>query len=241
MELSAFQTLSQKFHCIYFDQRGSGLSEYDLRNGLSIETITNDVLQIVASIKERWGIQNLFLWGGSFGGCLASLCLERFAEQFCGVILSSPAITFCREEALEFYNLMKKPYTHRFNDSVIKTFKTLDDATPEEFFSIPQVRQFVYSDLNPSQSLRHICAMSSWFYQHSFKNMIKNIETPTLIMQGKDDPICQYQYIDNQIIKYNNPNIEYYLYDQCGHEVFIDKESEFIYNMEQFIRRVISC
>ena len=240
MELSAFQTLSQEFHCIYFDQRGSGLSEYDLRNGLSIETITNDVLQIVASIKERWGIQNLFLWGGSFGGCLASLCLERFAEQFCGVILSSPAITFYREEALEFYNLMKKPYTHRFNDSVIKTFKTLDDATPEEFFSIPQVRQFVYSDLNPPQSLRHICAMSSWFYQHSFENMIKNIETPTLIMQGKDDRICQYQYIDNQIIKYNNPNIEYYLYDQCGHEVFIDKESEFIYNMEQFIRRVIS-
>lgn len=241
MELSAFQTLSQEFHCIYFDQRGSGLSEYDLKNGLSIETLTNDVLQVVFSIKKHWDIQNLFLWGGSFGGCLGSLCLERFPEQFSGVILSSPAITFSREEALQFYSLMKKPYAHRFNDSVVKTLSPLEAVSPEEFFAEPQVCQFIFSDLNPSQSLRHICAMSSWFYQHSFDKLIKNIKIPTLIMQGKNDPICQYQYIDNQITKENNSNIEYYLYDQCGHEVFTDKESEFICNIEKFIRRIVLC
>ena len=58
--------------------------------------------------------------------------------------------------------------------------------------------------------------------------MIKNIETPTLIMQGKDDRICQYQYIDNQIIKYNNPNIEYYLYDVVMKSLLIKRVNLFI-------------
>ena len=167
-------------------------------------------MQVVFSIKKHWDIQNLFLWGGSFGGCLGSLCLERFPEQFSGVILSSPAITFSREEALQFYSLMKKPYAHRFNDSVVKTLSPLDAVSPEEFFAEPQVCQFIF-------------------------------KIPTLIMQGKNDPICQYQYIDNQITKENNSNIEYYLYDQCGHEVFTDKESEFICNIEKFIRRIVLC
>ena len=37
----------------YFDQRGSGKSEYDLRNGLTIEQITTDVFAVVEVIKNN--------------------------------------------------------------------------------------------------------------------------------------------------------------------------------------------
>ena len=37
----------------YFDQRGSGKSEYNLRNGLTIEQITTDVFAVVEVIKNN--------------------------------------------------------------------------------------------------------------------------------------------------------------------------------------------
>lgn len=236
INLPVFQKLHQKFHCIYFDQRGSGHSFYDLSKGISAEDITNDVLHIVQDAKTRFAIQKLFLWGGSFGGLLASLCIQKFADIFDGVILSSPAITFSREQAIDFYQRMKKQYTSRLAHSI-----TNNKETPEDFFSNPNVRQWIFSDANPSYSLKHICAMSNWFYRYTFEGMLKDIPFPLLVMQGKDDPICLFQNIDNEIKKTHNQNIEYYLFEECGHEVFVDKPKEFIDIIETFIRRQSLC
>lgn len=43
MDHVAFQTLEELYHCIYFDQGGSGNSSYDIRNGITIDEITTDV------------------------------------------------------------------------------------------------------------------------------------------------------------------------------------------------------
>lgn len=236
MTLPAFQQLHQKFHCIYFDQRGSGHSYYDLAKGISVEDMTNDVLHVVQDAKTRFTIQKLFLWGGSFGGLLASLSMQKFANIFDGIILSSPAITFSREQALDFYQRMKKQYTSRLTNSMSDHIET-----PEDFFSNPQVRQWIFSEANPSNSLKHICAMSNWFYQYTFKGLFKDIHFPLLVMQGKNDPICLFQNIDNEIKKTHNQNIEYYLFEECGHEVFVDKSKEFIDIIETFIRRQSLC
>lgn len=238
MQLPAFQTLSQNYHCLYFDQRGSGESQYDLRLGLSIEMMTQDVLTIVQDIHKRYNVNQLYLWGGSFGGYLASLCLEKFADMFDGVILSSPAITFHRQQALDFYERMQEPYIQRINIGNMKMDS--NNLTPEQFFAIKEVKEFIYSKHNPSHSLRHICAMSSWFYQHTFESLFKNVHIPMLVMQGKDEKICIYENIDTVLNK-RYTNVEYHLYENCGHEVFSDKEKEFVYNIERFIRRIEGC
>lgn len=239
MELPAFQTLSQEYHCVYFDQRGSGESFYDLRLGLSIQQITQDVLSVVQDVKKRYDVKHFFLWGGSFGGCLASLCLERFPTLFHGVILSSPAITFHRRQALSFYKRMQEPYKERLNNK--KMDMTSDNLSPEKFFSIKEVKDFVYSQWNSSQSLRHICAMSSWFYQHPFHQLFENTQIPILVLQGKDDKVCIYENIDTVLNNHRYSNVEYYLFENCGHEVFCDKEVEFINKIQLFIRRIQEC
>lgn len=238
MELPAFERLSQDYHCLYFDQRGSGGSNYNLGLGLSIDMITDDVKAVVEDAKRRYYAKQIYLWGGSFGGCLASLCLERFPDLFSGAILSSPAITFNRNQALEFYLRMQEPYSKRIN---LDTFdSSLNQLAPEQFFAIEPIKRFVFSDMNPSQSLRHICAMSPWFYQHYFDKLFNNLSIPILIMQGKDDEICIYENLDNALNNHSS-NIEYYLYDNCGHEVFKDKEDEFVDNIKLFIRRIEGC
>ncbi len=236
MDLPVFEQFNKNYHCLFFDQRGSGLSLYDLSKGLTVEQITSDVLQVVKDAKKRFHIEHLFLWGGSFGGLLACLCIQKFALEFDGVILSSPAITFSRQQSLDFYNHMKKQYTSRLGNAL-----TQSEELPETYFSLPEVRQFILSESNPSNSLKHICAMSDWFYHYHFDGLFHNSSLPILIMQGKNDPICSFYNIDNELKQYHMHHIEYHLFENCGHEIFNDHPKAFINYIETFIRRILSC
>lgn len=53
MELPAFRALEEDALCIHFDQRGSGASSYDLKKGLCIDTLTNDVLRVIQDTRSR--------------------------------------------------------------------------------------------------------------------------------------------------------------------------------------------
>lgn len=235
MELPAFQRLEQQYQCIYFDQRGAGASSYDLSKGLEIDDLIQDVISILDHVKQYKHLDEYILWGGSFGGCLASLCLEKYPTLFDKCMLSSPAITFSREQALAFFQRMQEPYKKRMPITAPLGEETID--TPEEFFANSEIRNFIFGPLNPSTSFKHICAMGGWFYRHPFQDLIKNIQIPTLILQGKDDPICIYQNLDNEIHKYPNTYVDYHLYEGCGHAVFEDKEDEFVEQMIQFINK----
>lgn len=240
IELPAFKAFEKDYLCIHFDQRGSGNSHYDLREGITIEMITHDVLTVVRDSKKRYEFTSLFLWGGSFGGCLAALCLEKFPQEFNGIILSSPAITFTREQALDFYTRMSEPYQNRMNPSLQNALAQLKEPTPEAFFAQPQVRDFIFSHQNPSLSIQHITAMSSWFYLHTFPTLFNDALVPTLVLQGKEDPICIYQNIDQQIQLTTNPLIQYHLFESCGHAIFEDQQDEFIHRIKSFIQDTLS-
>lgn len=234
MDLPAFQALEKIYHCVYFDQRGSGQSHYDLTKGLTIDTITSDVKAVAMDIKQRWKHTQIILWGGSFGGTLAALCIEKFPTIFTGCILSSPAISFTRAQGVGFYERMAASYTARMEGEE----NGHQPMEPETFFSSPQTKEMIFSPRNPSNSLRHICAMSSWFFSHSFPHLFQETKIPMLVLQGKDDPICPYQYIDEQLTSHQYPQIKYYLIEHCGHAVFEDQQALFINYIQTFIQEV---
>lgn len=240
MELPAFQRLEEFFHCTYFDQRGCGASSYPIEKGIKMEDIIADVEAVAKDLKQRWNLNYLFLWGGSFGGYLASLCMERIHGIFDGCMLSSPAITFSRKQAMEMYEHMKTPYEQRM-PALSEQALSSDVDTPEAFFQNPMIRDFIFSEKNNSNSLRHICAMSSWFFQHHFPNLFTNLPVPTLVLQGKDDPICKYEVLDKQLEKHKHPNLTYFLLPGAGHAVFQDKEDDFVKYIKAFIEEVSAC
>lgn len=245
MDLPAFQALEEAYPCTYFDQRGCGKSTYDLflhrYKGLPMEDITYDVYLVALDMKKRRNLSKIILWGGSFGGCLAALCLERFPELFAGCVLSSPAITFHREQSLAFFQRMQEPYKARFTTSSILPFPKEAMMTPEAFFMNPEVRSFIFSSANPSNSLRHICAMGEWFFQHHFHGLLASLKIPCLLLQGKEDPICIYQNIDHELKTCKNPLLSYHLYENCGHAVFEDQPQEFVREIVTFIKEISLC
>lgn len=94
---------------------------------------------------------------------------------------------------------------------------------PEEFFSLSSTQEFVFSSLNTSNSLQHITAMSDWFYCYYFGFLFDNLIVLTLIMQEKENPICAYQNLDQQIELIKNELIRYLLFADCGDAVEINK------------------
>lgn len=238
MELSAFQALEKSYFCVYFDQRGSGESSYDLTKEICLEDITYDVFVVLQDIKKRYDVTHIFLWGGSFGGCLGALCMKQFPEELNGFILSSPAICFSRMEALNFYTRMQAPYKKRFKNGELKE---VADGSPEDFFQNPAVQKIIYSEQNPSTSLKHICAMSAWFFRQDFHHLFQDTRKPVLILQGKDDPICRYQNLDQELQAKNSTHVQYLLFEDCGHAVFEDKERAFVKEIKRFIAEVTGC
>lgn len=49
------------FTLVYFDQRGSGKSKYDLSNKLNLNDLTYDVHQIIIYVKNRFISKKVYL------------------------------------------------------------------------------------------------------------------------------------------------------------------------------------
>ena len=112
---------------------------------------------------------------------------------------------------------------------------------PEEFFSLSSTQEFVFSSLNTSNSLQHITAMSDWFYCYYFGFLFDNLIVLTLIMQEKENPICAYQNLDQQIELIKNELIRYLLLADCGDAVFEDQVDVFAEEINKFIEEKIKC
>lgn len=73
---------------VYFDQRGSGLSQgnYD-KNGTSIDIMAEDILALARILKHKYGQDSkLFLMGHSWGGTLGPATLLKDQSPFVGWI-----------------------------------------------------------------------------------------------------------------------------------------------------------
>lgn len=241
MQHPTFEKLATRCSCYFFDQRGSGQSVYDITQGLSKEMLCEDVHYIMQYLQTHRKFANWYLWGGSFGGFLAALCLENdstFLQSFFkGIVLSSPAITFKRSQSLQLFHRMAKQYDR--NIPVIKTSES--EILPEHFFAQQEVRQYFFSARNTHASLRHICAMSDWFFRQQFPNLLEKVTIPVLIMQGKNDPICDYHVLQEEMNHLYNPNVRCVMLSNCGHEVFQDQSAFCIEKILQFIKEGNVC
>lgn len=235
MELSAFQRLEQRYRCIYFDQRGCGNSLYNIKCGIDQEEIIQDVHLVIDDVTSRFSQERIILWGGSFGGLLGCLYMERYPDEVDGLILSNPALTYSREQSLAMFQYMKQSIKAQIEDPLGQIAYFLKEENPERMFEHPLVRDLIFSKQNPSNSLRHITAMSAWFFQKNFTNTFTQISCPTLILLGKDDNVIP-AHITMDVLKENeNPLIEMRCIAACGHSIFIDQEEAFVSSIIDFI------
>ena len=89
----------QVYHIILFDQRGSGKStpHAELR-----ENTTWDLIGDIETLREKFGIEKWFVFGGSWGSTLSLAYAETYPDRVLGLILRGIFLTR-RKELQWFY------------------------------------------------------------------------------------------------------------------------------------------
>ncbi len=89
-----------RFHVVLHDQRGSGRSRPsgDLR-----ENTTQDLVADVEKLRVHLGLDNLILFGGSWGSTLALAYAETYPQHVSGIVLRG-VFTATRDEIDHYYH-----------------------------------------------------------------------------------------------------------------------------------------
>ncbi|MGI9037092.1 MAG: prolyl aminopeptidase [Pyrinomonadaceae bacterium] len=108
----------QAYHVILFDQRGSGRSvpHAELR-----ENTTWDLISDIETLREKFGIEKWFVFGGSWGSTLSLAYAETHPDRVLGLILRGIFLTR-RKELLWFYQYgaseIFPDYWERYRDEI---------------------------------------------------------------------------------------------------------------------------
>lgn len=237
----AMQKLSSMYRCIFFDQRGCGLSMYPLEKGIRYEDIMHDIEVCALDIHERYHPEKLLLFGDSEGGYFSLLCMECYPELFDGMILSSPLLLLGANEEQTMFEYIKQQYLDTKNLQIQKLMNILKDEPPQTFFANRHVHQMIFGKHNTSIQLQYVAAISAWLFDKPCAESLHQTTIPTLIMKGKDDAITSEQRILDTLIRLQNPFIVYETFPDCGHAIYVDQPDVFINRIHEFIEEEFVC
>lgn len=236
-EIDVFKKLEESYLCVYFDQRGCGDSIFPPQKTITKKRLVKDVADVVKQIRNEFTNKNIFLWGGSYGGFLGFITLAEYPKLVAGYIACSPALFFEADKELIFSeritSYLKRSNLH--NMPVIDQHQFM--SNPKSFYQNPAILKYIFSEANTSKSLRYIARIADWFFSENIDGILRYIQIPTCIIQGKQDPICLESRIQKQIESAKNLNINYYPLDECGHDAFSDQPKEFIHIISDFTNK----
>lgn len=212
-QVSLCQELEKQYLMVYFDQRGCGKSHWDLRLGLSLDTLVEDVKCIVDEVKKRYPTLSITLLGVSYGGFLGFSFIEKYPTTIDQYVVCNPAITFSQQEALALALRNQKRYQKRFPNMQ----SMCNDPTVA--MEDPTFVDFVFSNQNTAHSLRYVYAIKEWFFTKNFTPIFQRLTTSTLIQQGKVDTICDENALHRAIVSIKNPYLQYICLERCSHDI----------------------
>lgn len=238
IQLPAFQELENHFSMVYFDQRGSGKSEYSLLKGLTIEQITEDVKAVADYCKETYPEKHLCLWGGSFGGLLGLLFLARYPTMVEKAILSSPAINLSDKRVLEKiaeqvgnHEMSLPQQNHNLQAETLKVAEQYQGKERiDRVYHLSEFVQWISENPNPVQGaegLWHFYAMKDWIFDCDMTSSIANLKVKTKFFMGMEDPFLPADILIQAVENYPNENVTLETFSPCGHGVFDDCKEAF--------------
>lgn len=90
----------QGYRVVFFDQRGSGLSERHLKSTYTTQQLYDDLAGVIAHYRTS-SAQKVFLLGHSWGGMLATGYINKYPAQINGAVLLEPG-GFIWQDVLDY-------------------------------------------------------------------------------------------------------------------------------------------
>lgn len=140
---------NEGYYVVFYDQRGSGLSERFSKDSYSINLMLDDLGAIIAHYRTS-GAQKVFLLGHSWGAMLVTAYINKYPTAISGAILGEPGgfvwqdvkdyVTRSRDYRFSSETLNDASYLDQFltgseNDQAVLDYKlgllSASDASPD--------------------------------------------------------------------------------------------------------------
>jgi len=123
--LNAKALANDGYFVIFYDQRGSGLSQREDKNRYSIQLMLDDLGAVISHYRKSKD-QKVFLLGHSWGAMLATAYINSYPTTINGVILAEPG-GFTWDQTSDYIKRTKdlSPFSENSNDALY----------PDQFFT----------------------------------------------------------------------------------------------------------
>lgn len=234
--------LSEKYKCILYDQRGTGLSKV---NKLDSSTINMPLmLADIEALRTHLNIKNWVVFGHSFGGIMAYYYASYYPENVIGMIQSSSGgmdlqllenlnilsgLTDLERDSLQFY----QQKIQMGDTSYAAAYKRGEFLAPAYVFD-PTFIPIVAKRLTQGNSrVNALIWQNLRKLPYDTKASMSNFSKPVLILHGKQD------IVDTSIplnAKNILPKAKLVILENCKHYGWLDAEKVYFNAIDTFLK-----
>ena len=219
--------LATKFNVITFDPRGVGNSTLHDGTDVSIDSIADDVLDVV----EAAGVESAHILGISFGGFVAQEFAINYPERVKKLVLASTSfggpnhVPAVMEIYAAFVSMENLNSPERIRKYLAESFAPETDPEIVERFCLLREQNAV-SPTAYAQQLKSAMAFNT-------EDRVPQIRADTLVISGDHDLIVPMKNSLNLNDKLPNSHLAVMPY--AGHMAFVERADEFNRIIEDFL------
>jgi len=192
----------------------------------SFQNVYSDIKKLVNLYKEKYQIP-VYFFGYDIGGLIAmQVALRNKDLEIDGIILATPIWR------------LKKRIKHVFLYPLITMGQLFSKGSPVHKVLVEKLEDNYfdeyknYTNNNPfrlkEMSLRMFRLVLDLINNTHF--LIPRTKIPCLILQGTSDPVVDHTAVHNLYKKWRHPNKFIRFYENAGHNLFVDRFTQEIYN-----------
>ena len=232
--------LAQTRELIYFDQRGSGRSRRDDLSAVTDRTWVEDA----DAIREALGLEQLVVFGHSYGGCLAQEYALAYPQRTRGLILCGTTPAFDYPAAM-MANAQARATPQQF-DAILNAFSApvKDDRTFREAWTLIRPVYFHRYDPNIGEALTSEVRFSAAGFNRvafhclpAFNTLtrLSAITAPALVLAGASDWITPPDHGARRLIA-GITGSSLGMFDESGHFPFAEEPERFLSIVDGWLR-----
>ena len=242
--------MERQLRMVYFDQRGSGLSERPASGDYALATLVEDV----EALRRTLATEKIALIGHSFGGLLALEYSAKYSERVSHVVFVAglwDAPLLCRLRAQRFAELRPEAYARVRADTLNRDGSRRSDCelearglqgadrdryNTELMFPEPRSEQQMDS-VNLAHGVRNTGEMSRSLFsagllRHRF-SAFHRLTMPVLVIAGGKDGAARPAGLRELATRL--PRARYLEFERSGHFVYLDEPERFAREVASFI------
>jgi proline iminopeptidase len=242
-------SLSQKYKCILFDQRGTGQSHTSPLDSTTINL--KQSVQDISSLLKKLKLDRVTIVGHSWGAMLAVNFAIAHPSQINKLVLIGSGPLAFSDFVIQQDNIIaratraEREYIERLQDSISQAKSPSESAAYRKQFGKQFLRLISYdamridsifeevskSRANPAMQFLMIQDLQKMNY--NVKSKIGSLNFPTLVICGRQDPIGLFPSI---YLKELNNKFKLVWVEKSGHFVWLENHKSFYKEVFKFLQ-----